>query len=53
MRISGTEPSSVILSQGQLFERLKSDAQKCQKQGKAKRDGEINPQIYNKCDKVC
>ena len=27
MRISGTEPSSVILSQTKLFQMLKSDAQ--------------------------
>ena len=30
MRISGTEPSSVILSQTKLFLKLKSDTQKCQ-----------------------
>ena len=30
MHISGTEPSSVILSQGKLFKKLKNDAQKCQ-----------------------
>ena len=28
MRISGTEPSSVILSQTKTFKKLKSDAQK-------------------------
>ena len=28
MRISGTEPSSVILSQTKLFKKLKSDTQK-------------------------
>ena len=28
MRISGTEPSSVILSQTKWFKKLKSDAQK-------------------------
>ena len=37
MHISGTEPSSVILSQ-------KSDAPKVPKQAKAKRDCVINPQ---------
>ena len=36
MRISGTEPSSVIL-----------DAQTSQKQTETKRDGVINPQNYN------
>ena len=37
MRISGTEPSSVILSQTKCFKKL--DAQKLPKQAKAKRDG--------------
>ena len=32
MRISGTEPSSVILSQTKLFKKLKSDAQKVSNQ---------------------
>ena len=45
MRISGTEPSSVILSQkGNSFQSWKVMFQKCQKQDEAKRDGEINPQ---------
>ena len=44
MRISGTEPSSVILSQTKYFKKLKNDAQKLPKQDKAKRDGVINPQ---------
>ena len=48
MRISGTEPSSVILSQTKKFKKLKSDAQKVSKQVKAKRDGVINPE--NKLD---
>ena len=30
MRISGTEPSSVILSQRKYFKKLKMYAQKCQ-----------------------
>ena len=30
MRISGNEPSSVILSQTKLFQKLKRIAQKCQ-----------------------
>ena len=45
MRISGTEPSSVILSQSSL--KYEKGCQKVPKQGKAKRDGIINPQ-YNK-----
>ena len=32
MRISGTEPPSVILSQTKKFKRIKSDAQKVPKQ---------------------
>ena len=45
MRISGTEPSSVILSQkGSSFKGCKMMSQKCQKQTEAKRDGIINPQ---------
>ena len=47
MRISGTEPSSVILSQTKKFKKLKSNAQKVLKEAKAKRDGVINPQNYN------
>ena len=47
MRVSGTEPSSVILSQTKYFKKLKYDAQKLPKQAKAKRDGVINPQNYN------
>ena len=47
MRISGTEPSSVILSQTKYFKKLKSDAPKFPKQAKAKGDGVINPQKYN------
>ena len=45
MRISGTEPSSVILSQTMKFKKLKSDDRKVPKQAEAKRDGVINPQI--------
>ena len=45
MRISGTEPSSVILSQTGS---LKSwNDQKVPKQAESKRDGVINPQNYN------
>ena len=45
MRISGTEPSSVILSQTKSFKKLKSDAQKVPKQAKAKGDGVITHKI--------
>ena len=47
MRISGTEPSSVILSQKEVNEKLKNDAPKVPNQAKAKRDGGINSQNYN------
>ena len=47
MRSSGTEPSSVILSQTMYFKKLKSDNPKVSKQAEAKRDGVINPQNYN------
>ena len=47
MRISGTEPSSVILSQTIKFKKLKSDDRKVPKQAEAKRDGVINPHNYN------
>ena len=47
MRISGTEPSSVILSRTMKFQKLKSDDPKVPKQAEAKRDGVINPKIYN------
>ena len=47
MRISGTEPSSVILSQTKTFKKLKSVAPKVPKEAKAIRDGVINPQNYN------
>ena len=36
MRISGTEPSSVILSQTMKFKKLKSDDQNVPKQAEAK-----------------
>ena len=39
MRISGTEPSSVILSQTKYFRKLKNDAPKLSKQANANRDG--------------
>ena len=47
MRISDTEPLSVILSQTKSFKKLKSDAQNVPKAAKAKRDGVINPKNYN------
>ena len=47
MRISGNEPSSVILSQTKLVQTLKMIARNCQNQAKAKGDGVINPQNYN------
>ena len=43
MRISGTEPSSVILSQTVEFKKLKSEDQKLPKQAEAKRDGVYKP----------
>ena len=43
MRISGTEPSSVILSQTKWFQKLISDTPKCHIQAETKRDGVINP----------
>ena len=46
MRISGTEPSSVILSQNK-FQKLKRDVLNVPKQAEAIRDGVINPQNYN------
>ena len=47
MRISGTEPSSVILSQTCRLESKNVMSKKCQKQAEAKKDGVINPQNYN------
>ena len=44
MRISGTEPSSIILSQKKYFQKLKRDVPNVPKQAEAKRDGVINPQ---------
>ena len=45
MRISGTEPSSVILSQTKLFTKVKSDAPKVSNHTESKWDGVINPKI--------
>ena len=47
MRISGTEPSSVILSQKCSLQTLKRDVPNEPKQAEAKRDGVINPHNYN------
>ena len=47
MRISGTEPSTVILSKTKKIQKLKMDDQKVTKRAEAKRDGVINPQNYN------
>ena len=47
MRISGAEPSSVIFSQTTYFKKGKKWCQNVPKQGKAKRDGVMNPQRYN------
>ena len=48
MHISGTKPSSVILSQTKKFKKLKSDSQNVKrKKLKQQRVGVINPQNYN------
>ena len=47
MRISGTDSSSVILSQINKFQKTESVVQKVSKQAEAKRDCVINPQNYN------
>ena len=44
MRISSTEPSSVILSQTMIFQNLDSDVPKVPKTVEAKRDRVLNPQ---------
>ena len=41
MRISGTEPSSVIFSQAMSFKMWKCDAQKLPNQAEAKSDGKL------------
>ena len=46
MRISGTKPSSVILNQTKLFQKLERDDPKVPKQAEVKRDGVINPHNY-------
>ena len=47
MAISGNGPSSVILRQTKLFQKLESESPKVPKQVEAKRDGVINSQNYN------
>ena len=47
MRISGTDPSSVILSQTNKFKTLKRDGQKEPTQAQTKLGDVINPQNYN------
>ena len=47
MRISGTEPSSVILGQTMKFKKLKIDTPKVPKQAETKGDSVINPHNYN------
>ena len=47
MRISGTEPSSVIISQTMTFKKLKRYEHKVPKQAELKWNGVINPQNYN------
>ena len=44
MRILGTEPSSVILSQTKQFRKVDKLCPKIPKQAEAKKDGVINPQ---------
>ena len=46
MRISGNEPSSVILGQTKKF-KVENSGPKVPKQDEAKKDGVINPQNYN------
>ena len=45
MRISGTEPSSEILSQKKYFQKLRRDVPNVPKQAEAKRDGVITHTI--------
>ena len=47
MRISGTEPSLLILSQTTKCKKLKRDGPKVPQQAEAKRDGVINPKNNN------
>ena len=47
MRISGTEPSSVILGLKSNFSKVEKDVINAPKQAEAKMYGVINPQNYN------
>ena len=47
LRILGTKPSSVFLSQTTQLKHLKRDAQKVPKLAETNRDGVINPPYYN------
>ena len=47
MRISGNEPSSVILSQNKVDSKVENDDPKVPKEAEAKRDSVINPHNYN------
>ena len=47
MRISGIEPSSLILGQTMKFKKRRCDDPKVPKQAETKRDGVINPKNYN------
>ena len=47
MRISGSEPSLVILSQTCCIKMLNSNDKKVPKQAEAKRDGVKKPHNYN------
>ena len=47
MRISGTEPSSVILCRIEKLQKLTINVPKVPKQAEAKRDGVINPENYD------
>ena len=47
MRISGNEPSSVILRQTKMVSKVENNCRKVPKQAEAKRDGVINSQNYN------
>ena len=47
MLISGTEPSTVILSQTKKFQKFDSDVPKVPKQAVARKDGVKNKQNYN------
>ena len=47
MRISGNEPSSVILSLTISFSKVENEGPKLPKQAESKRDSVINPHNYN------